>query len=257
MKLKSSLRISLSIAIAIVAISFGFSRLFEVQASAAGLSLVESVSSLLGLSQNTGDADRVSPAHLIPADVALHVYGTGWLRLAGPDKGKADSPLVPKDFDCTSIPQKGIDRMENFRAGAILIHCGMAQGGSEEEGEEAGGGEPLAFGTTDVDLVTGADTSPHVIQSETFTTANPDNANQVLIGYNDSRGAAASNFSGASYSTDGGTTFTRLTTAGGQSPFANTFGDPVILYNKPTSTWFTVWLDGACGGQGLGGYKST
>ena len=34
-------------------------------------------------------------------------------------------------------------------------------------------------------------------------------------------------------------------------------GDPVVLYNRPTSTWFTVWLDGACGGQGLGGYKST
>jgi hypothetical protein len=34
-------------------------------------------------------------------------------------------------------------------------------------------------------------------------------------------------------------------------------GDPVILYNKPSQTWFTVWLDGGCGGQGLGGYKST
>ena len=34
-------------------------------------------------------------------------------------------------------------------------------------------------------------------------------------------------------------------------------GDPVILFNAPTDTWFTVWLDGACGGQGLGGYKST
>ena len=29
------------------------------------------------------------------------------------------------------------------------------------------------------------------------------------------------------------------------------------MYNRPTSTWFTVWLDTACGGQGLGGYKST
>ena len=34
-------------------------------------------------------------------------------------------------------------------------------------------------------------------------------------------------------------------------------GDPVVLYNRANSTWFTVWLDGACGGQGLGGYKST
>ena len=34
-------------------------------------------------------------------------------------------------------------------------------------------------------------------------------------------------------------------------------GDPVVLYNRANSTWFTVWLDTACGGQGLGGYKST
>ena len=30
-----------------------------------------------------------------------------------------------------------------------------------------------------------------------------------------------------------------------------------MLYNRPTGTWFTVWLDPACGGQGIGGYKST
>ena len=56
-------------------------------------------------------------------------------------------------------------------------------------------------------------------------------------------------------STDGGMTFTRVTNASGQSPFTNTFGDPVILYNRPTSTWFTVWLD-ANGSCTLGGYKS-
>ena len=64
------------------------------------------------------------------------------------------------------------------------------------------------------------------------------------------------NFSGISCSTDGGMTFTRVTNASGQGPFANTFGDPVILYNKPTQTWFTVWLDGN-GSCTLGGYKSS
>ena len=115
------------------------------------------------------------------------------------------------------------------------------------------------YGVTDVDLVTGTETSPNVVQSETYTAANPDDPNQIVVAYNDSRGRNASptNISGASVSTDGGSTFTRLTTASGQSPFPNTFGDPVVLYNKPTGTWFTVWLDGACGGQGLGGYKST
>src|SRR6202035_3947757 len=109
------------------------------------------------------------------------------------------------------------------------------------------------------DLITGTETYPNIDQSTTFSAGNPDNPNQIVVAYNDSRGRNANpiNISGASVSTDGGTTFTRLTKANGQSPFDNTVGDPVLLYNKPTATWFTVWLDLACGGQGLGGYKST
>src|SRR5439155_18039748 len=116
-----------------------------------------------------------------------------------------------------------------------------------------------AYGAADVDLVTGAETAPHITQSETFSTANPDNPDQIVVAYNDSRGRNANpiNISGASVSTDGGTTFTRLTAANGQSPFQNTFGDPVTLYNSNLGTWFAIFLDAACGGQGIGGYKST
>ena len=167
-------------------------------------------------------------------------------------------------FDCSKIHELGIDKQENMRAGAIMIYCGEAQGGAASPAHSFSQLvqtllAPLAYGTTDVDLVTGGEISPNVTQSETFTASNPDNLNQIVVAYNDSRGRNASpiNISGASVSTDGGNTFTRLTTGSGQSPFSNTVGDPVILYNRPTGTWYTVWLDGGCGGQGLGGYKST
>src|SRR6478752_5188923 len=178
----------------------------------------------------------------------------------------SNDPLVPVGFDCTKIRQLGIDKQENFRAGAIMIACGAAEGGS---GSSVGFFQRITqavkkllaplYGAGDVNLVTGTETPPNIVQSETFTWANPDNPMQVVVAYNDSRGRNASpiNISGASVSTDGGATFTRVTTASGQSPFAGTEGDPVVLYNRPTSTWFTVWLDTACGGQGLGGYKST
>ena len=177
---------------------------------------------------------------------------------------QSTDPLVPVGFDCSRVRELGIDKQENLRAGAIMIACGEAQGGIPSASSalfEAikNALAPLAYGATDVDLVTDAETSPNVTQSETFTASNPDNPNQIVVAYNDSRGYNASpiNISGASVSTDGGDTFARLTNATGQSPFSNTFGDPVILYNRPTGTWFTVWLDGGCGGQGLGGYKST
>ena len=188
---------------------------------------------------------------------------------ASPNKYKVTTkssidPLVPAMFDCSKIRQLGIDKQENMRAGAIMIHCGQAKGGDPEQGVADSGAfsklvqnltAPLVYGATDVDLITGTETSPNITQSETFTTANPDDSNVIGVACNDSRGRNFNpiNISGASFSTDGGITFTRLT----PSPFINTFGDPVLLYNKPSQTWFTVWLDGGCGGQGLGGYKST
>ena len=149
--------------------------------------------------------------------------------------------------------------MENLRAGLIMIACGEATGGSASTLHaflrllQKLLPAPLAYGAADVDLITGTETSPHITQSETSTTANPDNPDQIFVAYNDSRGAAPAH--------------QLLRRIGlhrrrhhlhppyqrhGQSPFANTFGDPVVLYNKPTSTWFTVWLDANCGGHGLG-----
>src|SRR6185436_4931895 len=169
-------------------------------------------------------------------------------------------------FDCSKIAELGIHKQENFRAGAIMLACGAE---TPDSASVAGFFQRIGlavknllgplYGLGDVNLITGTETPPNIVQSETFTTVNPENPNEIVVAYNDSRARNASpiNISGASVSTDGGATFTRVTTASGQSPFSNTVGDPVVLYNRPTSTWFTVWLDGACGGQGLGGYKST
>jgi Dockerin type I domain len=187
---------------------------------------------------------------------------------------KSTDPLVPAGFDCSRIHELGIDKQMNFRAGAIMIACGQAQGGGTSATSPSSplGAltqfirelfSPLAYGGTDVDLITGTETYPAVNQSTTFSWGNPDNPDQIVVAFNDSRNAALSppNYSGASVSTDGGLTFTRLTDGTGQSPFHNpngaNYGDPVLLYNKPTGTWFTVWIDASCGAQGLGYYKST
>src|SRR6266403_2037231 len=199
--------------------------------------------------------------------VSLALLGFGAFSVQAQQKYSVTTssidPLVPAAIDCSRIKQLGIDRQENLRAGAIMIFCGLSEGGKASHGKAFSKlvkslTAPLAYGSTDVNLITGTESFPNVTQSETFTTANPDNPNQIVVAYNDSRGRNANpiNISGASVSNDGGTTFTRVTKATGQSPFDNTFGDPVVLYNKPSQTWVTVWLDGACGGQGLGGYKS-
>ena len=141
----------------------------------------------------------------------------------------SNDPLVRVGFDCTENSAIR-HRQANFRAGAIMIACGAQRGGS---GSSVGFFQritqavkkllvPVGSGAGDVNLITGTETTPNITQSETFTWANPDNPQQVVVAYNDSRGRNQSpiNISGASVSTDGGATFTRVTNASGQSPFA-------------------------------------
>src|SRR5947207_2854551 len=172
-----------------------------------------------------------------------------------------DIPGLPPGFDCATIHEKGIDRQENLGAGLIMIACGESTGGSASPYPAFSQllrklTAPLAYGAADVDLITGTETFPSVTQSETYTTANPDNPNQIVINYNDSR-TAPSNYSGASYSSDGGTTFTRLNPSPFASGHGSNFGDPVVLYNRPTSTFFGIDIVTGCGGFGLGSWKST
>jgi hypothetical protein len=201
---------------------------------------------------------------IVLAGVFLALMGFGAFSAQAQQKARiitnSTNPLLPNRFDCSQIRALGIDRQDNLRAGAIRIACGEAEGGSasnfSELMQQLLAATPLAYGGTDVNLI-GAETGRHVTQSETFAWRNSDNPNEIVVAYNDSRSSTSSNISGVSVSTDGGITFTRLTKSDGQSPFSNTFGDPVVLYNSPSGTWFAIFLDEACGGQGIGGYKST
>jgi hypothetical protein len=168
-------------------------------------------------------------------------------------------PLVPNGFDCSKIHELGIDKQMNFRAGAIMVACGEAQRGGASGIRRTSPltalnqfvkklFSPLDYGGTDVDLITGPETFPDG-QSTTFSWGNPDNPDQIVVAYLDSRDFP-SDTAGASVSTDGGLTFTRLTKANGQSPFENAGGFPIVVYNRPTATWYTVWELGVCSGLG-------
>ena len=70
------------------------------------------------------------------AGVSLALVGIGALSAtAAPVKIKnhiitaSNDPLVPVGFDCSKIQELGIDKQENFRAGAIMIACGAVEGG--------------------------------------------------------------------------------------------------------------------------------
>jgi hypothetical protein len=168
-----------------------------------------------------------------------------------------DIRLLPPGIDCSNLSRFHLNVQENFLAYLIMKTCGMVEPSNRKTSPAETFSHfvksllprPLAYGTTDVDVVVTDGTFPAVVQSETYTTANPDDPTQVFVAYNDSSQAPGS-FSAGAFSTDGGTTFADI------HAFPNTFGDPVVLYNKSTATWYTVWLDGNAGCT-LGGFKST
>ncbi|MGB8340719.1 MAG: sialidase family protein [Chthoniobacterales bacterium] len=202
---------------------------------------------------------------LVVTGVFLALLGIGQFSAQAQPRNnaatKSINSLVPAAIDCSQLRALGIDKQENLGAGATMIYCGEAEGGSPSP--SVGYSDfvqkllaPLAYGGADVDLITGTDSISHPTQSETYTLANPDNPNQIVVTYNDSRTASA-NYSGASYSSDGGTTFTRLNPNPFSSGHGTNYGDPVTLYNKPTGTFHAIFLATGCGGQGIGDWTST
>ena len=106
-----------------------------------------------------------------------------------------------------------------------------------------------AFGGSDINLITGTETSPRVTQNTSSVWAH---GNTVVFGYFDSSGGALSpqSLCGVSTSTDGGNTFTRLPykfNTGGTC-----FGDPAVFYSLRAAKWFMSNLSSRCGGSGLG-----
>src|SRR4029450_7325063 len=156
---------------------------------------------------------------IILAGVFLALAGLGTFSSVAANTAQAQQthkiiniPGLPPGFDCATIHEKGIDRMEGLKWGLLMLNCGEGRGGGTPSSAFSqlvqkllpSPRAPLTYGAADVNLVTGAETFPNTTQSETFTTANPDNPDQVCVAFNDSRGANFSNFSGASIYTDGG-----------------------------------------------------
>lgn len=159
--------------------------------------------------------------------------------------------------DCATISTLGIDKQMNARAALIRMQCGLEKpAGDVFAGHGAAQPGPDSYGGADVQVNDAlADAWPHVTQSTTFIAARGD---IVVVAYNSST-AAASNYSGYSYSDEAGTTFTEIR----PSPFATghgtNFGDPVIVYSPQNQIWYTFWLTGGagdCGAQGIGAWSS-
>jgi hypothetical protein len=152
--------------------------------------------------------------------------------------------------DCANQDFHTLRMEQNLRASQILVQCGKAPGGGPAQYSNA---NPFQLGGTDINLITGTETLPHVIQSESMSAVN---GNTVVVNYNDSSGLPTG-VNGISVSNDGGATFSRILPAPLNTGHGSNSGDPIIVYNQKFGKFVAGDLVSGCGGAGIGIWSST
>ena len=187
----------------------------------------------------------------LAAFASLAIVLTGAIA-AGASAGKSAQGA------CATIAKYQLQKQTNSHAAAVLAACGRTPASQSQLNSNFSSlahlsRTPQDYGGTDVNLITGGEGSfPHTVQSETQVWAQ---GNTVVSAYNDSRTAPGC-YSGGSYSTNGGSTWTNLNTRPFCAGHGTGFGDPVVVYEVMHSKWIAVFLASGCGGQGLGVWTS-
>jgi len=157
----------------------------------------------------------------------------------------------PSIFDCRDIDLYQVDQQENLLASQKMIACGRAAPGNPDVAENDG---PFTddYGGTDIDIITGKETWPHMTHSESMVWGY---GSTIVVQYNDSS-EAPSCYAGISTSIDGGATFTRIQPSPLCTGHGRNFGDPIVVHNDALGLWFTGDIATGCGGAGFGLWTS-
>lgn len=162
----------------------------------------------------------------------------------------AMAQMTSTGLSCQQIQSMNLLKQDNMRAGLTLIECGIVKGG---EGSKAG------------DEDSEAPTPPNILVSNRSCTSSStctksenmvwSNGSTVVVNYNDEN-SGGSNYSGVSYSTNGGATFTQITPPPFATGHGTNYGDPIVVWNAKLGKWFAGDLATGCGGQGIGMWTS-
>jgi hypothetical protein len=167
-------------------------------------------------------------------------------------------PFEVSDFDCAQMSELGIEKQTSFRASAILRYCATGRTDYEQPSrlliDLAYRMSAISnFGGSDINLITGTEADPHIVQAESAAWAH---GNTVVVAMDDSRGAelVPLSFCSVSVSTNGGATFARL--AYGFNQTGACYGDPSVFYSVRAGKWFVGFLAQRCPGIGFGQWES-
>jgi hypothetical protein len=165
----------------------------------------------------------------------------------------AQAQMTSTGIDCSQIAALHLLQQDNMRAGLTLIECGVVKGGTPEgSGDVVTGDAPAPPNV----LVSNRSCSSNssCTKSESMVWRSPKAGdNTVVVNYNDHN---AGQYSGTSFSTDNGATFTEILPPPFGTGHGTNYGDPIVVFNQKLNKWFAGDLATGCGGQGIGLWTS-
>jgi hypothetical protein len=170
--------------------------------------------------------------------------------IAGP---VAQAQMTSAGIDCSQVGSLHLLRQDNMRAGLALMECGIIpRPDVGVEGDASNIDAPLAPNVQVSNRTCSSGSTCTKSESMVYkSTRGGDNT--IVVNYNDHNG---NNYSGTSYSTDGGTTWTQIIPAPFASGHGTNYGDPIVVFNSKLNQWFAGDLVTGCGGQGIGMWTS-
>ncbi len=156
-------------------------------------------------------------------------------------------------IDCSQIAAMHLLQQDNQRAGVTLMDCGVIprpHGTSSGDVEDAPPPQPPNVLVSNRSCTSGSTCTKS--ESNVWHSAKAGD-NTVVVNYNDHNGA---NYSGLSYSLDGGTTFTEILPPPLGTGHGENYGDPIVVYNLKQQQWYAGDLVTGCGGLGIGVWTS-
>jgi hypothetical protein len=161
--------------------------------------------------------------------------------------------MTSTGIDCSQIAALHLLQQDNMRAGLVLMECGVIpRPEAAGSGDEVSGDEPSPPNLLVSNRSCSSGSSCTKSESMVFHSTKAGD-NTIVVNYNDHNG---STYSGTSFSTDGGSTFTQIL----PPPFANghqqNYGDPIVVYNQKLGMWFAGDIATGCGGFGIGLWTS-
>jgi hypothetical protein len=165
----------------------------------------------------------------------------------------AAAQMTSVGIDCSQINALQLMKQDNMRAGRALIECGVVRGGQPSDDSADA---PTAPPNIQVSNRTCTDGFSCTKSEDSVWGSTKDNGTTIVVNYND-HNVVTGSYSGTSFSSDGGATFTEIEPSPFTTGHTQNYGDPIVVFNSKLNKWFAGDLVTGCGGQGIGLWTST